>query len=443
MSAIWFNEIDYDQPGADTDSFIEFKGTGTVEFSGLRLMLVNGQGNTVYQTIDLSSVGVMAGSSWFVVVGNTTVTVPPGAAKINIDGDWLQNGAPDGVALVDVVSGTVLEYWSYEGSLTGTIFAGIPGTHNSVSIVPEDNGITPLSLTRTGATSWSSETTPTPGAVNAVDDYSAATMSFTSTAVSAVEKTGPATIIKFVVTRSVTAGPATVDWTIDAPGTPGHASAADFVATSGTLTFANGAATATIAIRIVGDNLVEADEAFSVLLSNATGGYAISTATASGVIRNDDAGNGDDTIWGNAYSNILDGRDGNDILSGGGGDDVLIGGFGIDKMTGGKGADTFDFNSIWETGTTASTRDIINGFSMAEGDLIDLSTIDADIFTAGDQAFTLLATGAAFTGVAGQLRIVEQGNKSIIAGDVNGDGIVDFSILVMGVTGLNSTAFIL
>ena len=53
------------------------------------------------------------------------------------------------------------------------------------------------------------------------------------------------------------------------------------------------------------------------------------------------AGDGNDTLIGNAADNGLYGGRGNDILLGGGGNDILIGGVGNDTLTGGEGRDRF------------------------------------------------------------------------------------------------------
>ena len=70
----------------------------------------------------------------------------------------------------------------------------------------------------------------------------------------------------------------------------GAATATDFVGgvlPTGTVSFAAGAATATITINVAGDTVVEADESFTVTLSSPTGA-TITTATASSTIVNDD-----------------------------------------------------------------------------------------------------------------------------------------------------------
>ena len=108
------------------------------------------------------------------------------------------------------------------------------------------------------------------------------------------------------------------------------------------------------------------------------------------------------SIAGNSAANSLTGGGGNDVLHGGAGNDVLIGGLGRDIMFGDGGADRFDFDTVTEAGATAGTRDVISLFDLAGGDVIDLSTIDANSSVAGNQAFTFIGS-ADFT-AAGQVR---------------------------------------
>jgi serralysin len=142
------------------------------------------------------------------------------------------------------------------------------------------------------------------------------------------------------------------------------------------------------------------------------------------------------TITGNTNKNTLSGVNGNDVLNGLGGSDTLSGGFGLDRLTGGLGidrltggtqADRFIFNSVTES-RSAGGRDTIVDFSHAQGDRIQLSAIDANTKLAGDQAFSFIGT-AAFSGVAGQLRIVKIGTDSHIYADVNGDRTIDMHII--------------
>jgi VCBS repeat-containing protein len=95
---------------------------------------------------------------------------------------------------------------------------------------------------------------------------------------------------------------------------------------------------------------------------------------------------GDDLIRALSGDDYLFGDAGNDKLYGDAGNDVLDGGTGRDKLWGGSGADTFVFDDK-DSGSAAKARDIIEDFSHKDGDLIDLSAIDANHGTAKDDAF--------------------------------------------------------
>jgi len=88
-------------------------------------------------------------------------------------------------------------------------------------------------------------------------------------------------------------------------------------------------------------------------------------------------GEGNDVVLGNWGGDWLFGEDGSDILIGGDDNDILHGGMngvaGPDRLIGGSGADRFVWNAVAEMGG----YDIIEDFNRAEGDLIDVSTIDA------------------------------------------------------------------
>ena len=150
-----------------------------------------------------------------------------------------------------------------------------------------------------------------------------------------------------------------------------------------------------------------------------------------------------DTLLGDANDNILSGNGGNDTINGMAGADTLRGGSGQDRLTGGSGADRFVFERVSEfAGTTAATCDVITDFRHAEGDLIVLSPIDANSLTSTDDAFAFIGT-AAFHHVAGELRYAITGGNTLIQGDVNGDGVADFALLLQGSVALVKGDFLL
>ncbi|WP_186009233.1 calcium-binding protein [Tropicibacter naphthalenivorans] len=162
-------------------------------------------------------------------------------------------------------------------------------------------------------------------------------------------------------------------------------------------------------------------------------------------------GDGFDVMLGGSQSDTLQGGAGNDQLRGGTEGDTLEGGLGRDILIGGDfsgggfpgdgAADVFVFNSAAESTRFGAGRDIIRDFE--DGlDMIDVSGIDADEGTAGNQAFTLIGT-AAFSHTAGELRYVNTAAATLLRGDTDGDGVADFDVYLNGVIALDGSDFIL
>jgi Ca2+-binding RTX toxin-like protein len=124
-------------------------------------------------------------------------------------------------------------------------------------------------------------------------------------------------------------------------------------------------------------------------------------------------------MGGAGQDRILGGR-GEDVLMGEAGNDRLLGGAGRDSLTGGAGADQFVFAKADLTGQ----MDVIT--DMTALDQIDLSRIDANRHQAGDDAFQFIGS-AEFSG-AGQLRFA----GGVLQGDVDGDGVADLMVRVVG-----------
>jgi Ca2+-binding RTX toxin-like protein len=150
-------------------------------------------------------------------------------------------------------------------------------------------------------------------------------------------------------------------------------------------------------------------------------------------------------VVGSAFGDNLVGTSGANMLNGGAGNDTLNGGGGADILIGGAGNDMFVFKAVTDIGTGATTDSIVDFNAGGNGagsrvDLIDLSGIDANTRTASrDDPFSFLGTGA-FTGHAGELRYDGAGH---LLGDVNGDGIADFSLAVTITGTLDVSDFIL
>jgi Calx-beta domain/RTX calcium-binding nonapeptide repeat (4 copies) len=102
--------------------------------------------------------------------------------------------------------------------------------------------------------------------------------------VSRTEGNGPSSLVFTVTLAKATPIRVTVAYAT-ADGTA--AAGSDYTATTGQLTFAPGATSTTVAVPIVGDTVVEADETFTLTLSNPVNA-ALGRATATGTLTNDD-----------------------------------------------------------------------------------------------------------------------------------------------------------
>jgi Ca2+-binding RTX toxin-like protein len=205
-------------------------------------------------------------------------------------------------------------------------------------------------------------------------------------------------------------------------------------------------------LNLVGDGLHGKGNALDNAISGSDGNDVISGLGGNDVIKavnGDDrvyGGTGDDTVYGGAGADTIFGGDGNDrirgddgddSLVGGAGDDVLIGGAGADFFFGGAGADLF----LLGDGDVAKGETIFD-FNRAEGDKISLQPIDANTLISGNQAFKFIGQ-TAFSKTAGELRYDLTDGDAYVMGDVNGDGVADFTLLVKGVGAMQAGDFIL
>jgi len=145
----FISEIHYDNTGADIAEFVEITGSG-MDLSGWVLRFYNGATGTIYDSMSLT--GILAGEAL------SSLAFFPGFS--------LQNGSPDGLALI-AAGGDVVEFLSYEGSFTAS--DGEAAGLTSTVLPARETGSTPvgyalqrLSLDGTG---WE-VAEATPGVVN-------------------------------------------------------------------------------------------------------------------------------------------------------------------------------------------------------------------------------------------------------------------------------------
>ena len=184
---IWINEFHYDNSGADVDEFVEV-ALSTPNASGFTasdyaIEFYNGSNGTEYATT--TTLDMFMVSAPQAIAGSTdTITF----YTLFVPG--IQNGAPDGLALVNVTNGTVESFLSYEGVFAATDGTAMGLTSTDVGVA-EDNATDGTSVSASGtgfsadefdAGSFIIATTATPGAINEGQTFSAAAIPEPSTA---------------------------------------------------------------------------------------------------------------------------------------------------------------------------------------------------------------------------------------------------------------------
>lgn len=153
---IFINEIHYDNSGGDVNEGVEIAGPAGTDLTGYEVRFYNGSTSKALNAIALS--GIISnqsnnmGTLWFTA-------------------DPIQNGSPDGMALVDNL-GNVVQFLSYEGTITAV--NGVANGMTSVDIGVSENESTPvgysLQLIGNGKTysdfTWSGPVAATPGFQN-------------------------------------------------------------------------------------------------------------------------------------------------------------------------------------------------------------------------------------------------------------------------------------
>ncbi|HEY9848816.1 MAG TPA: DUF4347 domain-containing protein [Leptolyngbyaceae cyanobacterium] len=216
-------------------------------------------------------------------------------------------------------------------------------------------------------------------------DNDRTTVSVTPATVSQTEGNGGAIAYNFTINLSHSSVvPVTVAYTTD----DGTATAgSDYIDNDGTIAFNPGETSKSITVNVLGDNLPETSETFSINLVSATNATVNSTSKQStGIITNDDTQDSDcfcksivrpdinnlpgvsvalnsveNTQLVSEYENSLTDSNGNDALFGNGEDDLLLGKAGNDNLSSSEGNDTAFGGSErdWISGNEGD--DLLNG----------------------------------------------------------------------------------
>ncbi|WP_456868194.1 endonuclease/exonuclease/phosphatase family protein [Galbibacter sp. BG1] len=157
--SVFINEIHYDNAGTDVGESIEIAAPAGTDLSLYSLVLYNGSNGTAYNTLNINTVVANLSNGY-------------GVAHIALPSNGLQNGSPDGIALIDG-SNSVVQFLSYEGTFTAV---GGPAD----GMLSEDIGVAESSTTPEGVSlalvgqgtdysefSWEVQNPSTFGGINA------------------------------------------------------------------------------------------------------------------------------------------------------------------------------------------------------------------------------------------------------------------------------------
>ena len=167
-TAVFINELHYDNSSSDVDEFVEIAGPAGTDLSGWSIVLYNGNGGASYGTVNLTE--------------TLTDLTGTGFGFSAVFRSGIQNGSPDGLALVDA-NGVVQQFLSYEGSFTAA--NGPASGLTSTDIGVAESGGTPLgqSLQLTGDGTvyedfiWASPAAATDGCVNVEQRFAGGALS--------------------------------------------------------------------------------------------------------------------------------------------------------------------------------------------------------------------------------------------------------------------------
>ncbi|MDD2882203.1 MAG: ExeM/NucH family extracellular endonuclease [Rhodoferax sp.] len=151
-SAVYISEIHYDNNSTDANERIAISGVAGTDLTGWSLVLYNGSGGAAYNTKLLAGTVIDDEGNGF---GEVAFTYPS---------NGIQNGSPDGIALVNGT--TVVQFLSYEGVMTAVGGAANGLTSTDIGATEGGTGSADGSIQLIGTTWVTNETANTFGLLN-------------------------------------------------------------------------------------------------------------------------------------------------------------------------------------------------------------------------------------------------------------------------------------
>jgi len=119
---VFINELHYDNSGTDVGEKVEVLAPAGTSLAGWSIVLYNGSDGHKYATLSLAG---------------TVANQCSGYGTASVSASGIQNGSPDGLALVNA-SGALVQFLSYEGSFTAS--DGPASGHASSAISQSESG---------------------------------------------------------------------------------------------------------------------------------------------------------------------------------------------------------------------------------------------------------------------------------------------------------------
>ena len=271
-SNVWINEINYDTPGTDSNEYVEVAGVAGVDLSAYSLVLYNNDTGAPYFTTNLTGIVI------------TNEGCGYGAEYVLIPG--IQNGAPDGVALLE--GANVLQFLGYEGNMTasngpaaGLVTSADMGTQTGTNVT--------LQLSGTGTNyseyAWTTNTA-SPGLLNVAQYITGCsappvTLAFSPAAATVAEN---GVTVDVLVYKSAAASNITAQLVVGGTATQ----VVDFTISTTNISLAGATTSQVVTITLVDDGVFESNETVVLTFTNLAEGVVGSPSQHTLTITDDD-----------------------------------------------------------------------------------------------------------------------------------------------------------